>query len=700
MTRPCILASFCFIVSGAASISYQLLWLRYAMSHFGVVTPVISVLLSVFMLGLALGSLAGGRIAAGLSGRKALAVYAAVEFAIAVLAGAVPVWFEAGYAVLLGVESLESVPYLLGSALIIAVALLPPCLLTGMTLPLMMRVLQQEQRRSFGLLYASNLTGALLGCGLPLALIEWLGLSATLHVTAFANAAAGGLALAFLCFTRRRPAAMPQVEPEPQKEGSIPAAARDFLFLTGFATLGSELLWVKAYTPALGSSVYAFAMMLGTYLTAGIAGNICYLRNAGAQGSALRLLPFASLLVLFATDAAFSHLVWPLIPGIAPLSFLLGYLTPQVIDTAAAGSPRLAARACAWNFAGCIMGPLVTGYALFPLLGLKASFLFHAALMSAAAWRMRPLPDPCAGRRALGFLAMAGLALCTRSNEESLAGKGILYRDHTGYVAATETGAMRRLSVNGVPMTSVTTITKQMMHLPAALHGEAKSALIICMGMGTTLRSAAAWPLDAITVVELSPAVVKTFPYFHDDAPAILTDPRLRLVLDDGRRYLLRRRERYDIITIDPPPPLDASASGLLYSADFMAVLTSRLTRGGILAHWVPKTANHPVTRHVIAAIAAHFPHIRLYEGLGGWGTHILASASPLPPLSPEAYIQRLPGMALQDLMEYHKGDRMENLAVSLLRERPVPVPLPPPLTDDRLYNEFNRLRRYKLLKY
>jgi spermidine synthase len=723
MTKVRILACTCFFLSGTASISYQLLWLRDAISHFGVITPVISVLLSVFMLGLALGTYVAGRAVPRLSTKGALRAYAAVELLVAVCAICVPKEFGAGYRLLLGYGSLASAHYFLLSALIIAGALLPACALIGSTLPLMMRMLERQSNgahTNFGMLYCANLGGALTGCILPLGLIEALGLHGALTGTTILNGGAALLAVLYSLSLRQKEAVVPAPAAS-EPDAAIRPEYRTFLFLTGFVAVGSEVLWMKAFAPVTSSSVYAFAVVLTIYLMSNTIGNYKYLDtsfNPRCYRAALLGLPLTGLLPIYGISMSVIRNAPALtLLSIVPLCLLFGYLTPQIVDRACGDNPTLAARAYIYNFAGCIVGPLFTGYLLFPALGLKWSFLFQACLLAVAAAvslgeASRPAGAPISEANvnykrlaALGFAVAALLSLCLPNYEDYARRNGLLYRDNVGYVAATGKGMARMLTVNGIGMTQLTTITKDMIYLPAAHHlvSAPRRVLIICMGMGTTLCAATKLPFDSITVVELSPGVVRAFPYFHSDAAKVLADPRVHIVVDDGRRYLLRNKEKYDIIVIDPPPPITASGSGLLYSTDFIAILADHLNDGGILAHWVPDDREDFLTSTIISAIKQHFRYIREYHSVEGWGVHVLASNSPIPTLTAQQYLARLPYAARADIQEYTPDTPLEELAKSSVRVdtrwanvSPATVP---PISDDHLYNEFYVLRATGLSK-
>ena len=158
-----------FLVSGFASLSYQMVWTRLAFASFGIIAPVLSVVLSVFMCGLALGSWGGGRLIAGLVQRtrvSAVFFYSGAELFIGLGALVVPRLFGVGGRLLLASGETNSVPYLSLSVLVLTLALLPFCVCMGTTFPLMMAYLREREdaaSQSFSFLYTANVLGAIAG---------------------------------------------------------------------------------------------------------------------------------------------------------------------------------------------------------------------------------------------------------------------------------------------------------------------------------------------------------------------------------------------------------------------------------------------------------------------------------------------------------------------------------------------------------
>jgi spermidine synthase len=275
-----------------------------------------------------------------------------------------------------------------------------------------------------------------------------------------------------------------------------------------------------------------------------------------------------------------------------------------------------------------------------------------------------------------------------------------ILRDHTATVVAGGSARKdKQLLINGVGMTSLTPITKVMAHLPLALLSRPpERALVVCFGMGTTHRSVLSWGIQS-TAVELTPSVPALFSFFHADGDLLLASPKSKVVIDDGRFYLERTRDQFDVIVIDPPPPIEAAGSSLLYSKEFYATARPRLRNGGILQQWMP--AGDPATRASVArAIGESFPYVRVYRSVEGWGYHMLASESPIPALPASTLAARLPAGAVADLVEWGPASTPEDqFALVLHREMQLgdligEDPSAPALTDDRPINEYYLMRR------
>jgi spermidine synthase len=288
---------------------------------------------------------------------------------------------------------------------------------------------------------------------------------------------------------------------------------------------------------------------------------------------------------------------------------------------------------------------------------------------------------------------------------ETMFSKRVVLRDNTATIVATGKGMDKQLLINGVGITSLTPITKAMAHFPLAfLDHSPRNVLVICFGMGTTFRSLLSWG-QRTTAVDLVPSVPKMFPYYHPDGPELLRSPLAHLVVDDGRRYLERTSEQYDLITIDPPPPVEAAGSSLLYSKEFYAIARKHLAPRGILQQWLPDTDDLLVRSSVARAIQESFPFVRVFHSLEDNGYHFLASDWQLPELGAHELAQKLPAAAASDFVEWGPEDTPEGQFEILLgnefalSEMIAGSPNAPPLQDDRPINEYYILRSMRHLR-
>jgi spermidine synthase len=705
-----------FFISGFCSVLYELVWLRLSMAQFGVTTAMVSIVISVFMAGLGLGSWASGEWIRR-HGEKItfhpLRLYAAIEVLIGISAIVVPYELQLGRSILERLGSTSSVEYYFVSSIWVALALIPWCVLMGATIPVAMLAIQRmfahESPRSFSFLYMANVGGAVIGTAVPLLLIELLGFSGTLKVGAACNA--------FICILAL--AISKRVQQSEAREIARPAIARSavpggwgllaLLLTTGLTSMGMEVVWVRQYTPYLGTVVYAFASILAVYLMATVIGSALYRawsRRHGTESILLwTLLGLFTLLPLVAINPyIYVFVSLRLIFGIAPFTLLLGFLTPMLVDRWSAGDPTRAGKAYAVNVVGCILGPLVAGFLLLPRISERWSLILLALpwLIFGARPIFRPRSSVGLVPRVASFLSLPlafVLVWKSRDFEQMFPRYSRVLRDSTATVIATGRGMNKLLLVNGYGMTVLEPVTKMMAHLPLAfLDRQPENALVICFGMGTTFRSLHTWEIP-VTAVELVPSVPRLFEYYHSDAPAVLSSPLSHVVIDDGRRYLERTTQQYDVITVDPPPPVETAGSSLLYSEDFYSVVRQRLRPGGIFQEWMP-LADREDLAAVASALHRSFPYVRAFSWRAYRGVHFLASDQPLPNRTASELAHRLPEAAAADLVEWGpEADAQSQFAFLLRNEVPVDSiislsPTTPAVSDDRPINEYYLLRR------
>jgi spermidine synthase len=710
---------FLFFVSGFCGLLYQVVWMRLAFSAFGIIPPVLSIVISVFMLGLFLGSTLAGNWVRFLTGRlgvSAVYLYAIAELTIAAGAFLVPLLFRWGNSALLNFGGSHSYSYLALSGVFLGLSILPWCIMMGATYPLMVAFLKERSREidHFSFLYLANVMGAMAGTVLSgFVLIEWLGFQNTLAIAGVLN-----ILIAVLSLSLGQKASSTEISQLENKSTIAPAFQKTFssrmalfvLFCTGFLSMAMEVIWTRAFTPVLKTQVYSFSALLCVYLFATAVGSALYRRDLKRNKRIDSLvlvgcLALASFLPIVLNDPRWlpSLLlrVFASLLSIVPISGLLGYLTPRIIDEWTDGDPKKVGTAYAFNMLGCIVGPLVAAYLLLPYFGVRECLVMAALPFVAFLFlQTRTISFSSLAFRLASVSLCALSAFYSWSYEESYYTYGSrveIRRDATATVMSVERGTDKALSVNGVSMTSLTPVTKVMAHLPLGLlQHKPESALMICFGMGTTFRSLNSWDID-VTAVELVPSVAEAFPFYFSDAREQATRPRSKIVIDDGRRYLMRTSDKFDVITIDPPPPVEAASSSLLYSEEFYALAKSRLKTGGILQQWFPGGEDR-IRDAVFTSTLRSFRYVRAFVGIEGWGYHLLASDSPIPQLNVHEFLARLPAKAQADLVEWIPNGNVEKYASLMLSLERDPKLIPTfanvSVNDDKPFNEYFLMRR------
>jgi len=567
----------------------------------------------------------------------------------------------------------------------------------GCTYPLMAGYLKEIdpiKDSGFSFLYLGNVIGATLGVlATGFVFIELWGFQGTLILGGGLNLLVGVLAVLMASLGAKR-----VNRKSAPKSSAVQLAGMRFttrtsliiLFSTGFISMAMEVIWIRTFTPILGTTIYAFAAILAVYLLATFLGTLVY-RSSLKMKLKFNIdlivisLVIAAILPLVVSDPEISNARWVPLISITPFCFLLGILTPGVIDGFSGGAPDRIGIAYFANIIGSIIGPLTAGYILLPVLGAKWSLL---ALVTPLIF-ISFLVVQNLGRRwvsQLSLLVASLMVVFSSVFSSTLEDIGYykkrysdveLRRDYAATVISYHETAGNpmtdRLLVNGVGLTHKTTITKMMAHLPMYFHGTSvENTLVICLGMGTTLRAMASWDVPVIAI-ELIPSVKEAFPYYFPDAEKVLSEPGVEVIIDDGRRYLRRTNKKFNVITIDPPPPVESAASSLLYSVEFYRLAASRLSKKGILQQWYPEEEGL-VLKAVLGSLVKVFPYVRVFRSIEGWGYHFLASKSLIPEKNLDRVADELPEQVFNDLAEWMPREgvptlfsKMEEISVGVI---------------------------------
>ncbi len=189
---------------------------------------------------------------------------------------------------------------------------------------------------------------------------------------------------------------------------------------------------------------------------------------------------------------------------------------------------------------------------------------------------------------------------------------------HTTYVVAAPEGDylfFERHPMSGAVM-PFSAYMRLMAHMPLLAHPDPKRALLICYGVGMTASAIAAHDsIEAIDVVELNENVIETAPEFALQTGSVHLDPRVRFIIDDGRNFLAMTGDRYDLVTSEPPPPMQAGTYRL-YTREYYLQVLDRLKPNGMMTQWLP-SYQMPVeaAELIIRTFIDVFDHALIFTG-------------------------------------------------------------------------------------
>jgi len=708
-----------YLLSGACGLCFEILWARQLQVAIGATSKAVTAVVSVFMVGLALGNAVGARLAPRLR-RPALA-YGLAEIGIGLSATLVTL-------LLPGLENLGS----LGLRYLAAILLLVvPSGLMGMTFPLVSQACDPRASSGASELYAANTAGAALGCLLTGFLgIGLLGIRGTAHLAALGNLTCG--VAAFLLFRRAAVATPTADAPKPRVESgqsSQPRTQPRTAILTtaglcGASALAAEILWTRALLPYLNSSSYAFAAIMATFLvglslgsawvaarcshldTRALARTLAFLQIALAllvavsphlMALAESLIPVYIGIRRVATFAGWLAMVGAMFAKAAvvviPPAFIMGASLPMCIALLGrSGRPggQVAGLASAVNTVGGVAGSLLAGFALLPLVGSVRGSLWVATGSLAAAAAMLVWVAAVPRRRVAVVIGGAVLCLLVTSTGSHTPFLGRLAagaqallvdegpQDTTAVIERTTPGGTERTILsNGISYAGDSSPAQRYMallaHLPALLATDISRTLVICIGTGTTAGNLALYrEVSVLDLVDISPAVHRTLPLFAHVNYAVWTDPRVTIHEADGRQFMTHATSGYGVITLEPPPPRAAGAASL-YTSGLYQRAHAALRPDGILAQWLPL---HGMTEVEILMLArtflAEFPEAALFM-LNPDEAALLGSPRPLR-FDVDRVKQRLQDVRVRSALARigFAASDADGLAASLLALAPV----------------------------
>ena len=455
--------------------------------------------------------------------------------------------------------------------------------------------------------------------------------------------------------------------------------------IVGFAFFLMELVWYRLLTPILGGTTYTFGLILAVALAGIGSGSLFWaaVRHRRATVGAFAIscaiealllavpyalgdrLAFLALLTRSLGALGFGGYVlsWISIAAIVvfPAAFVAGLQFPLLISLLGEGRTdvgRHVGAAYLWNTAGAIVGSIAGGFGLLPLLtstgawraavvllcGLViASWLFKGARvisLAAAAiaiallfaegptafWRHSPIG---AGRADMVSPTRNRLIDLQHTRQRTTmweaegveSSVSIAHSDGFAFIVNGKSDGHARFDAGTQVMGGL---------LPAILHPNPKTAVVIGLGTGSTAGWLGAVPsIEHVDAIEIEPSIVYmaklSTPVNHD----VLRNEKVKIVIGDGREFLRARGRKYDIISSEPSNPYRAGIANL-FTSEFYRACLSRLNPNGIFAQFLQAyEVDAPTISTIYATITGVFPHVETWQTAGG-DLLLIASREPI----------------------------------------------------------------------
>jgi spermidine synthase len=680
-----------FFISGFPALLYQIVWQRSLFAIYGVNIESVTIVVTAFMLGLGLGSLAGG----ALSKRQdfpLLPAFGVIELGIG-LFGIVSLkvfhWaalFSAGSAPLeTGVMAFSLV--------------LIPTMLMGSTLPMLVAHtvrINSNVGASVGVLYAVNTLGSAIACFAAAAFIMWrLGESGSVRLAASLNAVVGALVLLWYWRARHSDAEAPsrQVTPGRESPGANDVQSPTINFplamivagVSGMIALAYEILWYRLFSYVTGSWAKSFAYLLGAYLAGMGLGSLASERLCKRRRTALTFLSFVAWFVLLANVIGFmvapalaevarhGDFMWAL-PLVTIAAGFLGIVFP-LLSHASITPDRRAGERLSYlylsNIIGSAFGSYLIGFVLMNYLSTTQISMILALSGIALATAILFAAKLDERKRVYVLAAVALCTLLISLGSPSLFGhlyEKLLFKRYyqpafsfkysnetrSGVINVRDDGVVfgggmydGAFNVGLVPDRNFVIRA----YAVAAFHPNPQDILMIGLSSGSWAQVIAHLPsVRSMTIVEINggylPIIAK-----YPQVSSLLHNPKVRIVIDDGRRWLLRNpRSQFDVVVMNTTYNWRAHTTNLL-SRDFLEMVRPHLKRGGQLYY------NTTGSSEVFATGLSVYPYAlrvanflivsdsRITLDKQRWGSvlsHYEIDGVPLFVLSNPAHVQRL----------------------------------------------------------
>lgn len=596
-----------YLISGAASLSYEILWTRMLSLQFGVSIFGVVVTVTAYMAGLGTGSFLGAHWSR--STKYPLRLFAMIELFVAITALLLPALFRMVDAQFADIAASSSYSGWIALQIsIVTLVLMIPAIAMGAGFPLILSAVQ-DAKVSLGSIYGINALGGAFGALLPLWLLPVLGWLSSLRTVALISF----IVAIFLFLLSWR------FESGLKKATTNTLIRPPTKWLLVYAGIGAgalmlEIGWTRLFGMVMLRTEYVLAIILAVFLLGigfgSLLARLCIKKYwfsvlpVVASGFALLSLWWLPMLSAWIEQEHFSSLFSALwLQGSAiilltlPVTLVLGAWLPLLAE-------RVGNRyqSGVWlygaNSLGAAAGTMLAGFVFIPLVGSSATIVLGAMLLLvlglvlAQGWASRPVWLLVI---VMGLLSTTVIEMppVSRLLPQAYAQAKTLSL-HEDAISITHVVAgpdgqrqlladMRRMDASSDPTAIV--VQKNQVRLPLLLHPEPKQVLFLGLGTGISASASLAFPDLHGTAVELSQGAINAARQEFRPVNDSVTD-HLNIVRDDARHYLLSVDKYYDVIIGDLFHPDLVGRSALLSRQQFLRA-QKRLSKNGVFVQWL-----------------------------------------------------------------------------------------------------------------
>jgi spermidine synthase len=650
-----------FVGSGCAALIYEVVWFQLLQLVIGSSSVSLGVLLGTFMGGMCLGSYLLPRYVGG--DHHPLKIYAFLELGIGLM----------GLVLLFGMPLVNGIYTWIGGghvavrAIVAAMCLLPPTFLMGATLPAVARWVKTTPTGVawLGYFYGGNIGGAVIGsllAGFYLLRVHDMAIATYVAVLLNVSVAVIGLML-----SKSTPHAAGEADNAEIRRADGARTVYIAIAISGFTALAAQVLWTRLLSLTFGATAYTFSLILGGFLLglgigssigAGIARDSsnpraalgwCQMLLCGSLAWAAYMLmasmPYWPINPQISSDPWFNFQIdflrclWVVLPG----SILWGASFPLALAAVAAPGQdpgRLVGGVYAANTVGAIVGSVASGLILVTWLGTQMSMQVLIVISAVSALML--LAPVAAGESSKGQLnwgptvllviATAGAGLLARAVPELprilvaygrysatwVGQSNIIYADEglNASVAVSEmaNGVRNYHNAGKVQASSEPQdmrLQRMLGHITHLIPTTPSNALVIGCGAGVTAGAVSIGPrVKSMTIAEIEPLVpASVAEYFGQHNYNVVTNPKVKIHIDDARHFLLTTDQRFDAITSDPLDPWVKGAA-TLYTTEFFDLVKRRLNPGGVVTLFVQLyESNEAAVKSEIGTFFQAFPN-------------------------------------------------------------------------------------------